>query len=55
MAFGPSKAAARLEGSKAFAKEVMHEAGVPTAAHVVFDSYEAGGGRRSIAPRIPPS
>ena len=29
--FGPSKAAARLEGSKAFAKEVMVAAGVPTA------------------------
>ena len=39
-AFGPSAAAARLEGSKAFAKEIMREAGVPTAAHVVFDSYE---------------
>src|ERR1035437_1202751 len=33
--FGPSAQAARLEGSKAFAKEVMAEAGVPTAlAHV---------------------
>jgi phosphoribosylamine--glycine ligase len=33
--FGPSAMAARLEGSKAFAKEVMAEAGVPTAlAHV---------------------
>jgi phosphoribosylamine--glycine ligase len=33
--FGPSAAAARLEGSKAFAKEIMAEAGVPTAlAHV---------------------
>jgi phosphoribosylamine--glycine ligase len=31
-AFGPSAAAARLEGSKAFAKEVMNAAGVPTAA-----------------------
>lgn len=31
-AFGPSAAAARLEGSKAFAKEVMAAAGVPTAA-----------------------
>jgi phosphoribosylamine--glycine ligase len=31
-AFGPSAAAARLEGSKAFAKEVMEAAGVPTAA-----------------------
>ncbi|HMA47267.1 MAG TPA: phosphoribosylamine--glycine ligase, partial [Frankiaceae bacterium] len=29
--FGPSAAAARLEGSKAFAKRVMHAAGVPTA------------------------
>jgi phosphoribosylamine--glycine ligase len=28
--FGPSAAAARLEGSKAFAKEVMEAAGVPT-------------------------
>ena len=33
--FGPSGAAAQLEGSKAFAKEIMAEAGVPTAlAHV---------------------
>jgi phosphoribosylamine--glycine ligase len=30
-AFGPTAAAARLEGSKAFAKEVMNAAGVPTA------------------------
>jgi phosphoribosylamine---glycine ligase len=29
--FGPSREAARLEGSKAFAKEVMQAAGVPTA------------------------
>jgi phosphoribosylamine--glycine ligase len=29
--FGPSAAAARIEGSKAFAKEVMAAAGVPTA------------------------
>ncbi|MFI5005630.1 MAG: phosphoribosylamine--glycine ligase [Solirubrobacterales bacterium] len=31
LAFGPSAAAARLESSKAFAKQVMEEAGVPTA------------------------
>jgi phosphoribosylamine---glycine ligase len=31
LAFGPSAAAAMLEGSKAFAKEAMEEAGVPTA------------------------
>jgi phosphoribosylamine---glycine ligase len=30
--FGPSAAAARIEGSKSFAKEVMQAAGVPTAA-----------------------
>jgi phosphoribosylamine---glycine ligase len=30
--FGPSAAAARIEGSKSFAKDVMHAAGVPTAA-----------------------
>jgi phosphoribosylamine---glycine ligase len=29
--FGPSADAARIEGSKSFAKEVMHAAGVPTA------------------------
>ena len=33
--FGPSGAAAQLEGSKAFAKEVMEAAGVPTAAALV--------------------
>jgi phosphoribosylamine--glycine ligase len=40
--FGPSAAAARLEGSKAFAKEIMAAAGVPTAAHTVVDDVEAG-------------
>ncbi len=30
--FGPAAAAARIEGSKAFAKQVMAEAGIPTAA-----------------------
>ena len=33
-AFGPSRAAAHIEGSKAFAKEVMEGAGVATAGHV---------------------
>jgi phosphoribosylamine---glycine ligase len=40
--FGPSAAAARLEGSKAFAKEVMAAAGVPTAGHTLVDSVAAG-------------
>ena len=36
--FGPSAQAARIEGSKAFAKEVMAAAGVPTAMAVVCDT-----------------
>ena len=35
-AFGPSGEAARIEGSKVHAKELMEEAGVPTASHVVL-------------------
>jgi phosphoribosylamine--glycine ligase len=34
--FGPSAAAARIEASKAFAKDLMHRAGVPTAASRTF-------------------
>jgi len=36
-AFGPTAAAARIESSKAFAKEVMARAGIPTAAYRTFD------------------
>jgi phosphoribosylamine--glycine ligase len=36
--FGPSAAAAQIESSKAFAKDVMHAAGVPTAASGTFTS-----------------
>jgi phosphoribosylamine--glycine ligase len=39
-AFGPSRAAAELEGSKAFAKELMKEAEVPTASHVLLRSHD---------------
>jgi phosphoribosylamine--glycine ligase len=35
-AFGPTSAAARIEGSKAYAKELMRDCGVPTASHVMF-------------------
>jgi len=38
--FGPSAAAARIEGSKAFAKEVMEAAGVPTARALVCTTVE---------------
>jgi phosphoribosylamine---glycine ligase len=36
--FGPSRAAAALEGSKAFAKDVMARAGIPTARYALFDA-----------------
>lgn len=38
--FGPRRAPAQLEGSKAFAKQVMAQAGVPTAPFAVFDTPE---------------
>ena len=37
-AFGPSQAAARLEGSKAFTKAICEAAGIPTAAYARFTS-----------------
>ena len=41
LAFGPTAAAARLEGSKDFAKEVMRSAGIPTAdARTVTDAAD---------------
>ncbi|XPV76077.1 MAG: phosphoribosylamine--glycine ligase [Desulfovibrio sp.] len=38
--FGPGAYAANLEGSKAFSKIVMKEAGVPTADFAVFDEFD---------------
>lgn len=35
--FGPSRAAAQIEASKAYAKELMRRAGVPTAEHATFE------------------
>ena len=39
--FGPDGYCARLEGSKAFAKDIMQRAGVPTAACAVFEDLDA--------------
>jgi len=39
--FGPSKSAARLEGSKIFAKEIMSAEGIPTAAARTFSASDA--------------
>ena len=41
LVFGPGADGARLEGSKAWMKEVLVEAGVPTAAHGTFDDEAA--------------
>jgi phosphoribosylamine--glycine ligase len=41
-AFGPFAAQAQLEGSKAYAKDVMLAAGVPTGAYELVHSVEAG-------------
>lgn len=42
--FGPSKAAAELEGSKSFAKQMMWKANVPTAKSETFTNFEAAEG-----------
>jgi phosphoribosylamine--glycine ligase len=48
-AFGPSKAAARIEGSKAYAKELMKSCGVPTASHVLFRDREEAAAHMACA------
>ena len=40
-AFGPTKAAARIESSKNFAKDLMLKYNIPTARYEVFDDYES--------------
>ncbi|MGH6923410.1 MAG: phosphoribosylamine--glycine ligase [Propylenella sp.] len=40
-AFGPTKAAAQLEGSKGFTKDLCREAGIPTAAYAPFTDRDA--------------
>ncbi|MBM3546161.1 MAG: phosphoribosylamine--glycine ligase [Alphaproteobacteria bacterium] len=53
-AFGPSKAAAELEGSKGFMKDLMRSAGVPTAAYQRFTDAESARAyvRRQGAPIV---
>jgi phosphoribosylamine---glycine ligase len=48
LVFGPGAGAAQIEGSKAFAKEVMLAAGVPTARTELFDDPQAAA-RRALA------
>ena len=49
-AFGPRRKAAEIEGSKAFAKNLMAQYGIPTARYGVFDDIEKA---RSFAREIP--
>jgi phosphoribosylamine--glycine ligase len=52
--FGPSRLAARLEGSKAFTKDFLSRHGIPTAAYATFTraTFDAGWVRRQRAPLV---
>lgn len=50
--FGPNKAAARLEGSKAFAKEILSAHNIPTASFATFT--DAALAKRYLAEQKPP-
>ncbi len=52
-AFGPSKAAARLEGSKGFTKDICQEAQIPTAAYGRFDTVAAANAYLADHPSLP--
>jgi phosphoribosylamine--glycine ligase len=54
LALGPSARAAAIEGSKAFAKDLMARHGIPTASHATFDDATAARGhcRRLGAPLV---
>jgi len=50
--FGPNKAAARLEGSKAFAKDILHQNDIPTASFGTFT--DAASAKKYLAQQKPP-
>jgi len=54
LAFGPSAAAARLEGSKAFAKDFCARHGIPGAAYRVFRRADAQAARAHVRERAVP-
>ena len=47
--FGPSRAAARLEGSKAFTKDFLQRHRIPTASYATFTADEFRSGLHTIA------
>jgi len=52
--FGPGTAGARLEGSKAWLKQVLAEAGVPTARHATFGVDDEAAARAFLDGMTPP-
>ena len=52
-AFGPDKAAARIEASKVFSKDLMKKYGIPTAAYETFDDPEKALGYIRAAGKYP--
>ena len=46
--FGPTRAAARLEGSKTFAKEICNSVGIPTA---LWERFEVADAARDFRPQ----
>ncbi|MET0690207.1 MAG: phosphoribosylamine--glycine ligase, partial [Candidatus Binatia bacterium] len=50
--FGPNKVAAQLEGSKAFAKEILHQSNIPTASFGTFT--DAASAKKYLAQQKPP-
>ncbi|MCB9057361.1 MAG: phosphoribosylamine--glycine ligase [Calditrichae bacterium] len=51
--FGPSKAAARLEGSKRFSKDLMQQHNIPTASYATFDNIDDATAYISKLPSYP--
>ncbi len=49
-AFGPSRAAARIESSKAFAKDIMRRERIPMSESAAFDDFDAARALCRIAP-----
>ncbi|MCL2406636.1 MAG: phosphoribosylamine--glycine ligase [Defluviitaleaceae bacterium] len=52
-AFGPTKAAARLESSKSFGKEFMRKFGIPTAAYQGFSDFVQAKGFINVTAKFP--
>ena len=50
LAFGPSQAAARIEGSKSFAKTLMADYSIPTAASETFSDFEGASAYLDTSP-----